>query len=100
MSAPGRFGNRMTNMAKNHARESKLGKGSESARRGEGIPGAAGWNLDRRGDGTILVRVRSHQPATGTIPDAVFTFRQGDPQYEYWSEQWHLGASFSGNAAH
>lgn len=43
--------------------------------------------LELRQDGAVLVRVRS-QPVNGrTLPDAVFAFRVGDPQYSYWEQQ-------------
>ena len=42
------------------------------------------WILERRHDGAILVRVPS--PAD-RLPDAVFAFRDGDPQYAVWAER-------------
>jgi hypothetical protein len=43
--------------------------------------------IERRADGAVLVRV----PSTGNhyppLPDAVFTFRAGDPQFDYWHRQ-------------
>ena len=44
-------------------------------------------DLHRRGDGAVVVRVRSRSSAHGTLPDAVFAFRHGDPQYSYWERQ-------------
>ncbi|NLX99384.1 MAG: hypothetical protein GXY83_24875 [Rhodopirellula sp.] len=41
-------------------------------------------DIERRSDGALLVRVRSSQKNGRRLPDAVFTFRRGDPQYEYW----------------
>jgi len=43
--------------------------------------------VERYGDGTVLVRVHSHcSDRNGRkLPDAVFTFRLGDPQYSYWA---------------
>lgn len=38
-----------------------------------------------REDGTVLVRVPSNDPSGRPLPDAVFTFRRGDPQYDYWA---------------
>ena len=38
---------------------------------------------DREG-GAILVRVKSAGPEAARLPDAVFSFRCGDPQYAYW----------------
>ena len=42
--------------------------------------------IERRADGTVVVRVRS-EGATADVDrvlDAVFSFRCGDPQYSYW----------------
>jgi hypothetical protein len=42
-------------------------------------------NLEMRPDGVVLVRVPPSNPALAdSTPDAVFTFRPGDPQYDYW----------------
>jgi hypothetical protein len=46
-------------------------------------PGAC--DVERHGDGTILVRVHSSDRNGRKLPDAVFTFRLGDPQYTYWA---------------
>jgi hypothetical protein len=40
--------------------------------------------VERRSDGAVLVRVRSRDTAGHRAPDAIFAFRQGDPQYSYW----------------
>jgi hypothetical protein len=47
--------------------------------------------IERRADGTVVVRVRSETTVAGPpgcdasrLPDAVFSFRCGDPQYSYW----------------
>ena len=40
--------------------------------------------IEKRGDGAIVVRVRSEGPEESRLPDAVFSFRNGDPQYAYW----------------
>ena len=40
--------------------------------------------IEKRGDGAIVVRVRSDGPEESRLPDAVFSFRNGDPQYAYW----------------
>lgn len=42
------------------------------------------WQLERRGDGVLLVRVKSRDIDGRQVPDAVFSFRRGDPQYGYW----------------
>ena len=41
-------------------------------------------SVEKRGDGAIVVRVRSEGPEESRLPDAVFSFRNGDPQYAYW----------------
>jgi hypothetical protein len=40
-------------------------------------------SIEKRGDGAIVVRVRSEGPEESRLPDAVFSFRNGDPQYAY-----------------
>ena len=42
-------------------------------------------DVERCGDGTVLVRVHSSDRSGRKLPDAVFTFRLGDPQYTYWA---------------
>lgn len=42
------------------------------------------WRVERRGDGALLVRVTCQSRYGEGLPDAVFTFRSGDPQYGYW----------------
>jgi hypothetical protein len=46
--------------------------------------------LDRRADGAVIVRVHSQRKAEAALPDAVFSFRAGDPQYDYWERQLRL----------
>jgi hypothetical protein len=43
--------------------------------------------LERRGEDTILVRVPSTGSYGANLPDAVFTFRPGDPQYRFWQSE-------------
>ena len=45
------------------------------------------WDVDRRQDGAVLVRVHSTDRNGCRLPDAVFAFRLGDPQYNYWEEK-------------
>jgi hypothetical protein len=45
------------------------------------------WDIDRRKDGSLLVRMHSVDRQGRPLPDAVFTFRKGDPQYEHWERQ-------------
>jgi len=42
--------------------------------------------IERRANGTLVVRVRSEfsEGNATRLPDAVFSFRNGDPQYAYW----------------
>ncbi len=54
------------------------------------------WDLERRGDGAILVRVHSNDRNGQPLPDAVFTFRNGDPQFEYWQTMFVERCSFGG----
>jgi len=51
---------------------------------------AHAWDVERRRDGAVLVRVHSAERAGRRLPDAVFTFRRGDPQFEYWESQWRM----------
>jgi hypothetical protein len=44
------------------------------------------YSVERRSDGAVIVRVASRQRGRDTLPDAVFTFRAGDPQYQYWEQ--------------
>jgi len=45
------------------------------------------WDVERRHDGAVLVRVHSRVTNGRALPDAVFAFRTGDPQFTYWDEQ-------------
>jgi hypothetical protein len=44
-------------------------------------------DIERRDDETLLVRVHSRNRQGRQLPDAVFTFRLGDPQYDYWASR-------------
>ncbi len=44
-------------------------------------------SIERRADGVLLVRVPSRRDSSQPLPDAVFTFRAGDPQYDYWQQR-------------
>jgi hypothetical protein len=44
------------------------------------------YSVERRVDGAVIVRVASRDRGPETLPDAVFTFRLGDPQYQYWDQ--------------
>jgi hypothetical protein len=46
------------------------------------------WILEGRADGVILVRVPSRGTGPDRLPDAVFTFRPGDPQYRRWEQEY------------
>ena len=41
-------------------------------------------NVELLDDGALLVRVRSNLADGQRLPDAVFSFRRGDPQYDRW----------------
>jgi len=41
-------------------------------------------SIEKRADGAVVVRVQSEGPEDSRLPDAVFSFRCGDPQYAYW----------------
>jgi len=46
-------------------------------------------SIERRSDGSVVVRVQSEGPVGSWLPDAVFSFRCGDPQYAYWLDRLH-----------
>jgi hypothetical protein len=48
---------------------------------------ADNWQLERRADGAVVVRVPSHARNGELLPDAVFAFRNGDPQFSFWDAQ-------------
>ena len=45
------------------------------------------WDVEKREDGAVLVRVHSYDNDGCSLPDAVFAFRAGDPQYTYWEKK-------------
>jgi hypothetical protein len=45
------------------------------------------WDVALRPDGAVLVSVHSNDRNGRPLPDAVFAFRCGDPQYNYWEEK-------------
>jgi hypothetical protein len=45
------------------------------------------WIVERRPDGTVLVRVPPRCQTEPPLPDAVSTFRAGDPQFDFWAHQ-------------
>ena len=45
------------------------------------------WDVERRHDGAVLVRVHSRVIDGRALPDAVFAFRAGDPQFVFWEQQ-------------
>ena len=45
------------------------------------------YRLERRADGAILVRVASTGQFGIPLPDAVFAFRMGEPQYGRWARE-------------
>ncbi len=42
------------------------------------------WDVERREDGAVIVRVHSRRCPDQPLPDAVFAFRSGDPQFLFW----------------
>lgn len=48
---------------------------------------AGGWKVERRSDGAVVVRVPSLKRESHGLPDAVFAFCFGDPQYSYWERR-------------
>lgn len=42
------------------------------------------YTVERRQDGSLVVRVPPRRRASPPLPDAVFAFRLGDPQYAKW----------------
>jgi hypothetical protein len=44
--------------------------------------------IERRHDGALIVRVRATTPCDPPLPDAVFTFRPADPQFEVWQRRY------------
>ncbi|MCC7085454.1 MAG: hypothetical protein IT427_10645 [Pirellulales bacterium] len=53
----------------------------------EAKPLAPEFSIERRPNGVLLVRIPSRRDCANPLPDAVFTFRIGDPQYDYWKRQ-------------
>jgi len=45
------------------------------------------WDVEEREDGAVLVRVHSYDNTGKRLPDAVFAFRAGDPQYKFWEKK-------------
>lgn len=45
------------------------------------------YQVETRGNGLIVVRVASRRDTNSPLPDAVFSFRPGDPQYDLWERR-------------
>ncbi len=45
------------------------------------------WSIEKRKNGTLIVRMHSRDTDGKPLPDAVFTFRPNDPQYELWMKR-------------
>ena len=45
------------------------------------------YTIERKPNGVLLVRVHSCDEDGKPLPDAVFTFRPNDPQYEIWARR-------------
>ncbi len=48
------------------------------------------WVIERRDDGSLIVRIPSKPYKGQPLPDAVFSFREGDPQYRLWEERYEI----------
>ena len=46
------------------------------------------WMIEQKEDGVLLVRIPSENRNGKTLPDAVFSFRKGDPQFALWESRW------------
>jgi hypothetical protein len=51
------------------------------------VPDIPPCDIERRVDGAVVVRVHSRATGGRALPDAVFAFRAGDPQYTFWEQQ-------------
>jgi hypothetical protein len=51
------------------------------------VPDIPSCDIERRVDGAVVVRVHSRNVNGRALPDAVFAFRAGDPQYSFWEQQ-------------
>jgi hypothetical protein len=58
------------------------------------------WDIEGRKDGSIIVRMHSNNRRGEPLPDAVFTFRVGDPQYDYWKQQLDASAKRPARRSH
>jgi hypothetical protein len=56
-------------------------------RESSNVVDSSAYKLERRPDGAVVVRVRSAPNNGHTLPEAVFAFRAGDPQFQYWNDQ-------------
>lgn len=51
------------------------------------MPDIPSCDIERRVDGAVVVRVHSRVTGGRALPDAVFAFRAGDPQFSFWEQQ-------------
>lgn len=49
---------------------------------------SAQWSIEKRKNGSLIVRMHSRDAAGNALPDAVFTFRPNDPQYDLWTKRY------------
>ena len=56
------------------------------------------YTIERKPNGVLLVHVHSCDADGQPLPDAVFTFRPNDPQYEIWSRRLAERNDLSGNS--
>lgn len=45
-------------------------------------------SIEKRKNGTLIVRMHSVDAVGNILPDASFTFRPSDPQYDRWLEKY------------
>lgn len=48
---------------------------------------SADWKIEHRADGSVIVRVPSCDRQGVPLPEAVFAFQPGNPQYQYWRDR-------------
>ncbi|MDO4550494.1 MAG: hypothetical protein Q4C96_04515 [Planctomycetia bacterium] len=46
------------------------------------------YSIEKQKNGTLIVRMHSQDTEGNKLPDAVFTFRPNDPQYELWLKKY------------
>jgi len=57
------------------------------------------WKIERRESGVLVVRIPSEPRNGEVLPDAAFSFRAGDPQYQLWEQRWREQETLKGTAS-